>query len=68
MALSISSSLLESASREGDNLRTGFCGVTIPFNTLFPTSGDAIAAWLSVCEKPDTEEVALTKRSDRVIG
>lgn len=39
----------------------------MPFNILFPTSGDSTAGWMSICENPDTEEVALTKRSDRVI-
>ena len=32
---------------------------------MFPTSGET--AWISVCENPDAEEVALTKRSDRVV-
>lgn len=32
---------------------------------MFPTSGEA--AWVSVCENPEAEEVALTKRSDRVV-
>lgn len=48
-----------------ERLHTGFRGITIPFSTLFPTSGEA--AWISVCENPDEDEVALTKRSDRVM-
>ena len=57
------SSLLESKSSKGDSLHTGLWGVTIPFNNLFPTSGEP--AWISFCENPDAEDVALTKRSDR---
>jgi hypothetical protein len=39
----------------------------MPFNIVFSTSGDSTVGWISVSRNPDTEEVALTKRSDKVM-